>query len=522
MVFLGSLSIDTPEGMAMPLLIGEAKTGTIVSSSWNFQYYRVDNTVEASSLAIRLDGFAKNVNLYVKKGSLPTKEEYDCRSTESGTAPEECVLDVSSSESVYVGVRGYAGDYRLLAVAEGQGCQPSTNTSSGLHSAAIAPSSVDSCYISPVDIGKKIHGWFGSNLKERRWFYYQVTNDEAGKKQLSIVLDGLGENIDLYVREGALPTEDDYDCRSRRGEAESEYCSAILTSQTPVYIGLQGTLGYFDLSVSEEHLVLQVDPQMSFHDYVSKGDYKLYRFEKVAGLDYLVCVYTDEDYNAAIYGSVDLYGNYQMEVSKLSHQYESRNPGNMDDCIEISSTQNGPYFLAVHGVEESSFKVYVVIHLWEPCSSCGYSGAYDRGWHGDNTNHLAQDYPAFVGDSVRAIADGQVHSVRYDVGGFGGSNPSRKGPAVVIRHKKKDGTIFFALYGHVYGMISEGDFVRANQIIGIVEDYQFGTKSWPHLHLGIWDAESNFPASALGYGADRSFVDPVPFLENTQYRSWTE
>lgn len=160
--------------------------------------------------------------------------------------------------------------------------------------------------------------------------------------------------------------------------------------------------------------------------------------------------------------------------------------------------------------------------LWYPCSSCEYSGPFNREWHGHGTNHLGKDYPAVVGDSVRAVADGQVHLFNDSMPGFGGTKPSRKGPAIVVRHMKRDGTIFFALYGHVSSNFSQGDFVRGNQVIGTVEDYLHGPEPkpdhWPHLHFGIWDAENDFPTRRLGYGTDRSFVDPVPFLENTQYR----
>ena len=159
-----------------------------------------------------------------------------------------------------------------------------------------------------------------------------------------------------------------------------------------------------------------------------------------------------------------------------------------------------------------------------PCSSCGYSGPYDRGWHGDNTNHLGQDYPAFAGNFVRAIADGKIYQIYSNINGFGGDNPSRPGPAVVIQHKKANGTIFYALYGHcaVLSVLYEGDFVKGNEVIGKVQHYYYGNEDWPHLHFAIWDSPYNFPTSNLGYGSNRNFVDPASFL-NAQYsKAWRE
>ncbi len=207
------------------------------------------------------------------------------------------------------------------------------------------------------------------------------------------------------------------------------------------------------------------------------------------------------------------YSGYNGDGTGLGHEY-----------IRIIGTTQNSYVMKAFGYKAGYATVnYSWGHLWHPCSSCGYSGAFDREWHGDNTNHLAQDYPAFVGDSVRAVADGQVHRIYDSIGGFGGGNPSRNGPAIVVKHKKRDGTIFFALYGHISSSLSQGDFVRGNEVIGTVQDYLYGsgnnTQHWPHLHFGIWDAENNFPTTNLGYGTDRSFVNPVPFLENTQYQA---
>ena len=164
----------------------------------------------------------------------------------------------------------------------------------------------------------------------------------------------------------------------------------------------------------------------------------------------------------------------------------------------------------------------------QPCKECGYSGPYDRDWHGDNTSHLAKDYPAFVGDNVVAIARGQVIKVLSSAAGFGGTNPSLPGGAIVIMHTKDNGDNFYALYGHVGAINSlvTGDIVGPGEVIGKVESYYVGTddgiEDWPHLHFGIWDAESDFPTSQLGYGPDRHFVDPVPFLVDNYPERLTE
>lgn len=155
-----------------------------------------------------------------------------------------------------------------------------------------------------------------------------------------------------------------------------------------------------------------------------------------------------------------------------------------------------------------------------PCRDCGNPGPYDRDWLGDNTDHLGKDYPAFVGDNVVAIADGEVYQIWTNISGFGGSNPSQPGGAIVIQHTKSNGDKFFALYGHVNNTTSllVNDTIAAGQVIGTVGNYWVGTESgtenWPHLHFGIWDSSISFPTTKLGYGSVREFVDPVLFLKN--------
>jgi murein DD-endopeptidase MepM/ murein hydrolase activator NlpD len=177
-----------------------------------------------------------------------------------------------------------------------------------------------------------------------------------------------------------------------------------------------------------------------------------------------------------------------------------------------------------------------------PCQNCRYSGPYNRGWHGGkNGNHLAKDYPAFVGDNVISIADGKVEHIYKSIGGFGGfydktkqcynkNSHSTNGPAIVVKYKKDNGQFFYALYGHVQAVdtLQEGDYVRKGETLGTVQHYYvlgWNNKEkvkceyddWPHLHFGIWDYATDFPNTQLGYGEDRHFVNPENFLQNNKY-----
>jgi murein DD-endopeptidase MepM/ murein hydrolase activator NlpD len=254
---------------------------------------------------------------------------------------------------------------------------------------------------------------------------------------------------------------------------------------------------------------------------IEQGESDYYFFWKVPRTVHVVCA-------ADVNGNVSISGKWFLPW--LIPQYDS-SLDEGEDCIRFPVTQAGYYFVKVEGVEDSSYRFNIFtasisepMDIWHPCMDCGYSGPYDRDWLGDGTNHLGKDYPANVGDTVRAIADGRVYRVDDSVGGFGGAEPAKDGPMLVIEHEKSNGTHFYALYGHVETWLQEGDIVGGGQGVGFVQPYLVyegeAQEDWPHLHFGIWDSPDNFPTSVLGYGSVRDFVNPVPFLAENDYLYW--
>jgi hypothetical protein len=68
---------------------------------------------------------------------------------------------------------------------------------------------------------------------------------------------------------------------------------------------------------------------------------------------------------------------------------------------------------------------------------CPDSGGY-RGWlGGPNKNHLGYDYNAPAGTEVKAISHGTIYYINLNMSGFGGSEPSKPGPMMWIRHRLK-------------------------------------------------------------------------------------
>ena len=150
------------------------------------------------------------------------------------------------------------------------------------------------------------------------------------------------------------------------------------------------------------------------------------------------------------------------------------------------------------------------------------AGTRDRGgflgWFGRNDffggYHLGWDFRRSYGDPIVAIADGQVVHSNSSVGSFGGEG--RTGGAVVVKHALQDGTVFYAIYGHLENLAMPGP-IKANQRVGTVGHYYYadGTDH-PHLHFGI-HVHPNDANPYRGYTRDAAdsmgWVDPIPFLD---------
>ncbi len=146
-----------------------------------------------------------------------------------------------------------------------------------------------------------------------------------------------------------------------------------------------------------------------------------------------------------------------------------------------------------------------------------YLGFGDKNKNYGYKCHLANDYKLAVGSPIYSVGSGVVKKASLSVGNYGGDGTTAAvGGAMVIEHKTSDGTIFYALYGHLKNLkYKEGDSVEAGKHIGDVRSYYSNGTPLPHLHFGI---NTNIP-TYRGYTPTsqcndyQGYVDPEPFLE---------
>lgn len=122
----------------------------------------------------------------------------------------------------------------------------------------------------------------------------------------------------------------------------------------------------------------------------------------------------------------------------------------------------------------------IILQKWL-AHGCDESGTYF-----DGSYHIGLDIDAQVGDPVYSISPGRV--IRISPGGWGLTNK-----AAIIQHFLKDGTPFFAVYGHIHTDLVEQQEVLAGQEIGTIGYWADGN----HLHLGVFPGELKNPLGVL-------------------------
>ncbi len=192
----------------------------------------------------KIDNLSDDVDLYVKKGSMVSKSNWDCRPYKGGRSSEICSMDVVKGEVIHAAIYGYnAGSY---------------------HFSLFGDSAFDIEDIS-INETKDAH------VEHSRWRYYKLNNLTQNSQYLNILMSNLTADVDLYVKKGALPTKSSYDCRPYHGGTRDEECNIEASAPDKLFIGIYGyssSGGSYKLKVikkNRKHAVLLLHGLASDH-----------------------------------------------------------------------------------------------------------------------------------------------------------------------------------------------------------------------------------------------------------------
>lgn len=191
---------------------GVAKTGLSSSSEINFT---MEVPAGATDLTFNMSGGTGDADLYVKFGSAPTSNSYDCRPYKNGNA-ESCPISNVQAGTYYVKVVAYSAFSGVSLT--GSYTEPTTGGGGGATGGSA----------SVTDI----------SVSRRQWQYYTI-DVPAGMSTLDFVMSGGTGDADLYIRQGSQPTSSQYDCRPYES-GNNETCSFNNPTSGTWHIGIYG------------------------------------------------------------------------------------------------------------------------------------------------------------------------------------------------------------------------------------------------------------------------------------------
>ena len=183
--------------------------------------FTLEVPADATKVTITTSGGTGDVDLHVNHGSAATTSSYDCRPYDNGNN-EECVFDSPQSGTYHILLNDYQ-DYSGVSLTGSYTTGGSTtNPSSGTE----------------------------SNLSASRnnWNFFTV-EIPAGASNFTVTTSGGSGDADLYIREGAEPTTNSYDCRSW-ASGNTESCAENNPNAGTWHIGVRAYSAYSGVTLN--------------------------------------------------------------------------------------------------------------------------------------------------------------------------------------------------------------------------------------------------------------------------------
>ncbi|MCG7534045.1 M28 family metallopeptidase [Pseudoalteromonas sp. OOF1S-7] len=207
---MGKNAGDLPPPDPGKLQNGVPKTGIsgVAKSQHDFS---LEVPAGSSSLVFKTSGGSGDADLYVKYGSKPTLQSFDCKSTTSSST-ETCTMNTVNEGTYYVMVEAWNEIQNVTLVGEYQ-------------QGGTTPTPINR---TEVDLSVAQGDWinFSQSL-------------ESGYQTLSVTLSGGVGDGDLYVKQGSEVGDNHYDCRPYKSGNE-ETCTFSTPSAGNWYIGVKG------------------------------------------------------------------------------------------------------------------------------------------------------------------------------------------------------------------------------------------------------------------------------------------
>jgi len=310
-------------GAETPLSNGVPVTG-ISGAAGSEKFYKIEVPAGQDELEISTSGGTGDVDLYVRRGSLPTTTSYDYRPYKVGN-DETVTVDHPAAGTWYVMLRGYIAYSGVTLQAT--------------YSAAMT--------VTPLANSVPVPNLSGTAGGEQ-YFSIEVP---AGQTKLEISMSGGTGDADLYVKKDSLPTTTSYDYRPFLF-GNNETVSVNNPAAGTWYIMMRGYDAYAGITLLASYSgggvgsVLQNGVPVTSLSGTPGGE-QVFRIDVPAGQTNLEIVMWGGT------GDADLYVRYGSRPTITAYDYRPFLPGN-DETVTINDPTAGTWYILVRGYSNYS------------------------------------------------------------------------------------------------------------------------------------------------------------------------
>lgn len=322
-------------------------TGAVAENAWA-DLGRWDVVAgERVHVAMKGDGDA---DLYVRFGSRPWLSRHDCRPVLTGTE-ETCTLVVPEGQTrVFAYARGFApaSSYTVDVDVE--------RADTGIRWRVVRAILEESLRVpeTPPPPEPSMATMMG-RVEAREWRHFGPFSVGSGPLEATLqTLDATGD-ADLYVRAGAAPTADDFDCRPWAGGQAAETCRVEGAEVYVAVYGYQATA--FQLALAwlppPEDAPPPVEPPpgpqvVSLEGAVEKDAWQRYGPFQVTGGELRAAI-------TGLTGDVDLYVRRGEPPTADAHDCRPWLEGPADETCAL--TGEGQFYVGVLGYEAGAYRL---------------------------------------------------------------------------------------------------------------------------------------------------------------------
>lgn len=200
---------------------GVPKTG-LSGSTGSFQHFVLEVPAGATNLRMTISGGTGDADLYVRRGSQPTLQQFDCRPFRSGNN-EECVFANPQPGTYFVSLHAFSSFSGVTLVGQFQGGNAEPFPGVELQQNNISGA-------------------------RNQFVRFQLVVPQGASKVTFQISGGSGD-ADLYVRRNSQPTANAFDCRPFL-DGNNETCTFNQPAPGTYHVGIRGFTAFSGVNLT--------------------------------------------------------------------------------------------------------------------------------------------------------------------------------------------------------------------------------------------------------------------------------